>query len=121
MSKKIVSPQQNALSSAVHIQVISKLNKNITTTRGYWDIITRVKHPTAKGKERAVEEVLKNPDYIRKSKTDGKVYLFYKKQKKYHLCVVVRHLNGDGFIITVYITDKIKEGEQIWPKKHPQN
>jgi hypothetical protein len=81
------------------------------------DIIVRVKHPAVRGKERSIREALKNPDKIRKSKTDNKVYLFYKKQKKYHLCVVVRHLNGDGFIITIYITNKIKEGEQIWPKK----
>ena len=123
MFKKIVprQRQQSVSSSNVHIQAVSKLNKNITITRGYWDIITRVKHPAAKGKERAVKEALKNPEYIRRSKTDDKVYLFYKKQKKYHLCVVVRHLNGDGFIITVYITDKIKEGEQVWPKKQSQN
>lgn len=117
MTKKVVSSRRSALSSAIYIQAVSKLDKNITATRGYWDIITRVKHPAVKGKERAVKETLKNPDYIRKSKTDGKIYLFYKKQKKYYLCVVVRHLNGDGFMVTVYITDKIKEGEQLWPKK----
>lgn len=27
------------------------------------------------------------------------------------MCVVAKHLNGDGFIITAYITDKIKEGK----------
>jgi hypothetical protein len=34
----------------------------------------------------------------------------------YYLCIVARHLNGDGFIITAYITDKIKEGEVVWKK-----
>lgn len=117
MLKKVTPHQKSALSSVIHIQAVSILNKNITTTRGYWDVIVRVKHPVMKGKEHLVKEALQNTDYIRKSKTDGKVYLFYKKQEKYYLCVVVRHLNGDGFIITAYITDIIKEGEQIWQKK----
>ena len=36
---------------------------------------------------------------------------------KNYLCVVVRHENGQGFIITIYITNKIKEGTQIWQKQ----
>jgi len=30
------------------------------------------------------------------------------------LCVVCRHLNGDGFIITAYLTDRIKKGVTVY-------
>ena len=28
-------------------------------------------------------------------------------------CVVVKHLNGDGFVVTAYLTDKIKIGDPL--------
>ncbi len=62
-----------------------------------------------KNKEEKVKTILFNPDEIRKSKSDPKVYLFYLREGKYYYTVVVKHLNGDGFIITAYITDKVKE------------
>ena len=102
--------------SEIYLQVISKLDKKITTTRGYWNIIVNIKHPTIKGKEKEVQATLQNPDFIRQNLTNKKVYLFYKKRGSTYLCVVVRHLNGQGFIITVYITNKMKEGKQIWQK-----
>ena len=102
--------------STIRFRVISKLNKHISTTKGYWNIIVNIKHPIIKGKEKEVQLTLQNPDFIRQNLTDKKVYLFYKKQGRAYLCVVVRHLNGKGFIITVYITNKMKEGKQIWQK-----
>jgi hypothetical protein len=32
-----------------------------------------------------------------------------------HLCVVAKRLDEEGFIVTVYVTDSIKEREQVWP------
>jgi hypothetical protein len=29
---------------------------------------------------------------------------------------IIRKLNGDGFLITAYTTDAIKEGEILWQK-----
>ncbi len=41
----------------------------------------------------------------------------YRKIKDKFICVVCKHLNGDGFIITTYITDRVKEvrgyGEEV--------
>ena len=54
---------------AVYFQVISKLNKNITTTREYWNIIVNIKHPSVKGKEKEVQATLQNPDFIRDRKS----------------------------------------------------
>lgn len=119
MTKRITRTSTNS-ASAIYIQVTSKLEKNITATRGYWNIIVNIKHPAVKGKEEEVKEALRNPDYIRQNAFDRKVYLFYKAHRKNYICVVVRHLNGKGFIITVYITNKMKEGKQIW-QKNTQN
>ena len=97
-------------------QIKSVLNKQIRITQSYWQKITVVKHPSIKGKEKEAREVLESPDIIRVSNSDKKVFLYYKKYLKNYLCVVVKHENGKGFIITVYITNKIKEGIQIWIK-----
>lgn len=104
--------------SRIYFEVVSKLNVKIRTTENYWNIITKIKHPVLQGKERQVRVALQYPDIIRRSTGDKNVYLFYKKYKKHHLVVVVRHVNKkEGFIITSYITDTIKEGRQIWPRQ----
>ena len=46
---------------------------------------------------------------------DPTVHLFYRAEGNYYLCVVVKHVNGEGFIVTAYVTDRMKEGEQLWP------
>lgn len=68
-------------------------------------------------KEPEVKEALSSPDEIRQSKKDDSVYLYYLYKGKFSVCVVCRHLNGEGYIITAYMTDRIKEGERIWIKK----
>jgi hypothetical protein len=88
----------------------------IRTTSSYWKKIISFKHPVIANKQNEVKETLKNPEQIRKSKQDSKVLLYYKCFEPYHVCVVVKVLNEDGFIITTYLTENIKEGEIIWPK-----
>lgn len=48
------------------------------------------------------------PDQIRKSKVDKYVYLFYKKLEKYSLAIVTKKINNEGFVITAYLTGKVK-------------
>jgi len=60
---------------------------------------------------------LRNPDVIIREKIDPSVYLYYKHHRGgYFICVVAKHLNGDGYIITAYITDHIKRGEIVYGK-----
>ncbi|MBA7492693.1 hypothetical protein ES702_03243 [subsurface metagenome] len=99
-----------------HLEVRSSLNKVIRISKSHWDLITLVKHPITKGKESLVKECLQNPDEVRLSQEDKSVHLYYRSWEQYYLCVVAKHLNGEGYIITIYVTDKIKEGEQIWKK-----
>ena len=47
---------------------------------------------------------------------DHDVLLFYKTvDSRRWVCAVCKRLNGDGFLITAYPTDAIKEGDRIWP------
>ena len=79
-------------------------------------------HPELFGQTDKIKETLLNPDQVIRSRVDPLVELFYRYysitpiNEKY-LCVVVKVLLGDLFIITVYFTDTIKKGELIWEKK----
>lgn len=95
----------------------SRLGFAVRTTRGYWSLITTVKHPNLVGKEQVVVRTLVAPDQVRVSRVDESVYLFYRKVDKKYLCVVAKKVNaGTAFIMTAYITEKIKEGRIVWKK-----
>ena len=101
----------------VRFEVKSILGKKIRTTEEYWNLISEVKHPIIRRYEEEVKETIKNPDEVRRSKKDSSVFLYYKKYGNLFICVLVRHLNNERFIITAYIADKMKKGEVIWQKK----
>lgn len=66
-----------------------------------------------------IGETISEPDLIRQSIYSKNVYIYYRYypnilQGKY-VAVVVR-MDENKFIITAYITDKIKRGEEIWKK-----
>ncbi|ETW92183.1 MAG: hypothetical protein ETSY2_54235 [Candidatus Entotheonella gemina] len=68
-------------------------------------------------RETDVQDVLQTPDEIRQSRRDPNVFLFYRlKQPGRWLCAIAKRLNGDGFLITTYPIDAIKESERIWSK-----
>ena len=97
--------------------VPTPLGFRIRTTVSYWQIIISVKHPVMEGHERIVQEVLRFPDEIRQSRRDQDVYLFYRAELPGRwTCVVVKRQEDDGFLITTYPTDRIKEGTAVWTK-----
>ena len=104
------------MAAEIRFEIVCILGKRITVTEDYWQKIIQVKHPSMAGKDAQVQEALVNPDEIRESKSDPFVRLYYLRHESLHLCVVVKHLNGNGFIVTTYLTDRIKEGEMIWTK-----
>ena len=98
-------------------EVSTPLGFRVRTTRSYWMLISTIKHPVMAGRENDVIDALEKPDEIRVSKRDEAVYLFYKSERLNRwVCAVAKQLNGDGFLITAYPTDAIKEGVRIWPK-----
>lgn len=98
-------------------EVLTPTGFRVRVTRSYWELITTIKHPVMAGGENDVRDTLQNPSEIRQSKSDPDVYLFYKpKRIGRWVCAVSRRLDGEGFLITAYLTDAIKEGELVWPK-----
>lgn len=98
-------------------EIKTPLGITIHTTKDYWKIITTIKHPSMVKYKKEVKSALKNPDQIRKSKQDPNVHLYYKYIGKVSVCVIADHANSQsGYIITSYLTDRIKEGEQIYAK-----
>ena len=100
-----------------YFKVRTPLGEIIRTTREYWKRIITTKHPSISKHEDDVKEALKDPDEIRRSKQDPRVYLYYKSIGRINICVVVDHIDSkEGYIITSYLTDRIKEGGQIYVK-----
>jgi hypothetical protein len=91
------------------------LDYTVRTTTDHWSVICS-KHPEIGDLLVKVQECLHDPSVVRRSKIDMKVNLFYKECDQYWLACVAKRLNGVGFLITAYITDRIKEGEQLWQR-----
>ena len=102
---------------AVLFEVKTPLGFRVRVTRSRWKLISSVKHPSMSGRELSVQAALENPDEIRQSRSDPRVFLFYKaEQSQRWVCAVAREEGGSGFLITAYPTDAIKEGVKVWPK-----
>ena len=98
-------------------EAATPLGFRVRVDRMRWDLIVNEKHPAMKGREWDVKSALESPDEVRRSKTDGSVLLFYKAEAlKRWVCAVTKRSDGEGFLITTYPTDAIKEGMKIWPK-----
>jgi len=78
-------------------------------------------HPEMSEQLNRIKETLQEPDKIVRSRTDSEAELFYRfypvtpVTRKY-LCVVVKVLPEDAFVITAYYTDAMKKGEVLWEK-----
>lgn len=105
------------MASDYYFKVKTPLGITVRTTKDYWQRIITTKHPSIAKYGSAVKEALKDPDEIRRSKQDIRVHLYYKSIGKISVCVVADHINKqEGYLITTYLTDRIKEGEQIYVK-----
>jgi hypothetical protein len=80
-------------------------------------VIVQEKHPVMSGRDSDVLVALQQPDEIRQSQSDATVFLFCKIERmKRWVCAVAKRSDGDGFLITAYPTDAIKEGIKVWSK-----
>src|SRR3989337_3114809 len=98
--------------------VIDKFGRKIRLTDERWEYIVS-HHPEMKELRKKFEDALKEPETIIKSVYGSEVVLYYRYYKeilkgKYIVWVV--KINMDSFVLTGYVTDRIKEGEAIWKK-----
>lgn len=82
-----------------------------------------LEHPELVDMVESLEEILKGPEHVIISLTDPYAKLYYKYYdntivgEKYFCVVIKEPDDGDAFLLTAYLTDKIKKGDIIWPKK----
>lgn len=81
-----------------------------------------LEHPEMKEMGAEIARVLRQPQFVRRSRADAMVRLFYEFYAQTivggkWLCVVVKYLENDAFVVTAYLTDKPKAGEDLWPIK----
>ena len=103
------------------LRVVCKLGKVVRLDRERW--IHVLSHPEMNKQRFWIKETLVEPDEVRQSIRSSEVWLFYKFYEKTpvtqkYMLVAVEVLDGEGFIVTAFFTDKIKKGDLIW-KKNP--
>jgi hypothetical protein len=81
-----------------------------------------LEHPEMANLEAALAETLASPTLVVQSQSESSVELSYRfflgtRVGDKWLCVVVKYAVDDAFILTAYLTDKPKRGEQLWPIK----
>ena len=96
-------------------EILTPLGFKVRTSPDYWQKII-LKHPDLAGHLESVKQALSNPDEIRRSSRDAQVLLFYLAGEHRWVVAVARLADSEGYLITAYQTDAIKEGETIWHK-----
>jgi len=93
-------------------EIIDKTGRKIHLSKKQWEHITK-RHPDMANYLEEIKEALENPlkitDYI--FDKDVKYYYKYFKHKKdslKYLMIVVKYLNGGGFMITSYFEKRIR-------------
>lgn len=71
--------------------------------------------------ESAIAETLRRPERVVQSLSDPLARLYYRAYVgtlvgDKHLCAVVVVRDSDAFVLTAYLTDKVKRGTVLWPK-----
>lgn len=82
-----------------------------------------LEHPEMAGMEAAIERTLMLPERVVQSFSDPEAHLHYRyyvstRVGNKYLCVVVKVTSADAFVLTAYLTDKIKQGVTLWPRKN---
>ena len=81
-----------------------------------------LEHPEMANLEEALAETLEHPSLVIQSRSDPATELNYRyylgtRVGDKWLCVVVKYAPADAFVLTAYLTDQPKKGEQLWPTK----
>jgi len=107
----------NTYTDDVLFEVMTPLGFRVRVSLSHWELIITAKHPAMEDRELDVRKTLEKPDEIRLSRSDPSVYMFYRSERKGRwICAVTKRSDVDGFLITTYPTDSIKEGVRVWPK-----
>lgn len=81
-----------------------------------------LEHPEMKAMMPAVEETLQAPEKLVQSLSDPEAQLYYRFYRETavgekYLCVTVKVKAENSFVLTAYLTDRVKRGGTLWPRK----
>ena len=81
-----------------------------------------LEHPEMKGMFEAIGQTIASPQKVIQSLSDTESHLYYRfyvgtRVGDKYLCVVVKIWQKEAFILTAYLTDAMKKGNLVWPKK----
>lgn len=81
-----------------------------------------LEHPEMARMLEAVAETVRSPERVIQSASDALARLYYRYYYgtavgDKHLCVVVKVMERDAFVITAFLTDALKPGVVLWPRK----
>ena len=101
------------------MQWLDIFSEPVELTEERWQHIV-TEHPEVHGHQEKIPTVLADPEYVKRSKRDEQVRLYYRYfdtilNGKY-LLVVVETGATRSFVLTGYLTDSIKKGETGWEK-----
>ena len=90
------------------LETKDKTGRNIYLTDERWKHI--LKHREMANQLEQIKDTLLYPDTIATVEHDQDIRFYYRyyKNRKEYLFISVKYLNGEGFIITSFYTDKIK-------------
>jgi len=92
-------------------EVIDKTGRKIKLSSKTWKHIKKHPHMDENRLEE-IKMIVKNPQIMRYSEYDSNTLYFYKEFKdmrseERYLFISVKYLNGNGFIITSFFTNKV--------------
>jgi len=91
-------------------EIIDKTGRTIRLTKRQWSHIMK-KHPYMNKHLEGIKETLQYPQkLLTKSFSKSYYFRYYKslQSPNQYILVIVKYLNGTGFVITAYLTEKIK-------------
>jgi hypothetical protein len=94
--------------------------RSVRLTDERWAHISE--HPEMAGMRAAVEESLREPETVIQSLSDPEARLYYRLFRRTpvgekYLCIVVKTRGDNAFVVTAYLTDRVKRGSILWPQK----
>jgi hypothetical protein len=105
------------MAKRILVQATTPLGYVVVLTRDRWREIVRFKHPAVESHQAAIRECLESPDVIRASAKDPDVHVYYSQVGRNYLCVVAApQRDGRYFVVTIYLTKRIKQGDELWTK-----
>ena len=106
------------MTQRILFRATSPLGYPVVLTRNRWREIVRFKHPAVEQHERHAEQCISQPEVVRASAKDADVHLHYLPlAPNQYLCVVVAPgSTEEHFVVTAYLTDRLKQGDELWKK-----